>query len=138
MEATTGAQIKKFRIARKMTQAELAGKIGCATITIRQYENNSRTPGIVTMKKLAFALKCRIEDLMGLETFDTGEELMSRIKEIDESSGGESLTVIHTTDPRKFINFALDQMNEEGQVQVAKRAEEVLEVPKYRKSTPKD
>lgn len=105
MEATTGAQIKKFRIARKMTQAELAGKIGCATITIRQYENNSRTPGIVTMQKLAFALKCRIEDLMGLETFDTGEELMSRIKEIDESSGGESLTVIHTTDPRYSVLY---------------------------------
>ena len=58
------------------------------------------------MQKLAFALKCRIEDLMGLETFDTGEELMSRIKEIDESSGGDSLTVIHTTDPLSLIHIS--------------------------------
>lgn len=48
------------------------------------------------------------------------------------------MTVVHTTDPRKFIDFALDQMTEEGQTKVAERAAEVLEVPRYRKDAPKD
>lgn len=133
-----GEKIKAARIAAHMTQADLAKILGVAYQNIGQWESGKRNPKLDTIAKISKALNVRIEDLMGLETFDTGEELMSRIKEIDESSGGESLTVIHTTDPRKFINFALDQMNEEGQAQVAKRAEEVLEVPKYRKSTPKD
>ena len=138
MEANTGAQIKKYRTARKMTQSELASKVGCATITIRQYENNSRTPGLVTLQKLAFVLKCRIEDLVGIQTFDTGAEFDERWKELTKNANGESLTVVHTTDPRKFIDFALDQMTEEGQTKVAERAAEVLEVPRYRKDAPKD
>lgn len=138
MESSTGAQIKKYRTARKMTQSELASKVGCATITIRQYENNSRTPGLATLQKLAVALKCRIEDLVGIQTFDTGEEFDERWKELTKEANGESLTVIHTTDPRKFIDFALDQMTEEGQTKVAERAAEVLEVPRYRKDAPKD
>ncbi len=138
MESSTGAQIKKYRTARKMTQSELASKVGCATITIRQYENNSRTPGLVTMQKLAVALKCRIEDLVGIQTFDNGEEFDERWKELTKKANGETLTVIHTTDPRKFIDFALGQMTEEGQTKVAERAAEVLEVPRYRKDVPKD
>ena len=53
-------------------------------------------------------------------------------------SDGKTLKIIHVTDPIKFINHALDQMTEEGQAQVAQRAAEVLEVPRYRKDELKD
>ena len=72
MDVHVGKQIKKSRLERKMTQAELAEKVGCATITIRQYENGSREPGLAALQKIAFALGVRIEDLIEVETFDTG------------------------------------------------------------------
>lgn len=138
MDTRVGAQIKKYRIKSKLTQAELAEKVGCATITIRQYENSARTPGLVALQKIAYALKCSVEDLAGLETFDTGAEFDARWKELTKDANGESMKIIHTTDPRKFIDFALDQMNEEGKTKVAERAAEVLEVPKYRKDAPEE
>lgn len=95
-------------------------------------------PRIETIMKIASALGVRYEDIVGLETFDTGAEFDERWKELTKNANSENLTIIHTTDPRKFIDFALDQMTEEGQTKVAERAAEVLEVPRYRKDVPKD
>lgn len=100
-------------------------------------------PRIETIIKIAGALGVRIEDLTGLETFDTGADFDKRRKELlsqaqAAGNNADRLTIIHTKDPRKFIDFALDRMNEEGRAKVAERAAEVLEVPKYRKDAPKD
>ena len=133
-----GEKIKAARIAARMTQADLAKILGVAYQNIGQWESGKRNPKLDTIIKIAEALGVRIEDLMGLETFDTGAEFEERWKEVTRNTNGESLTVIHTTDPRKFINYALDQMTKEGQNNVAERAAEVLEVPRYRKGAPKD
>lgn len=97
-----------------------------------------RKPKTETIIKIACALGIRYDDLVGLETFDTGAEFDARWKELTKNANGESMKIIHTTDPRKFIDFALDQMNEEGKIKVAERAAEVLEVPKYRKDAPEE
>ena len=133
-----GEKIKAARIAARMTQADLAKILGVAYQNIGQWDSGKRNPKLDTIIKIAEALGVRIEDLMGLETFDTGAEFEERWKEVTRNTNGESLTVIHTTDPRKFINYALDQMTKEGQNKVAERAAEVLEVPRYRKGAPKD
>ena len=133
-----GEKIKAARIAARMTQADLAKILGVAYQNIGQWESGKRNPKLDTIIKISEALGVRIEDLMGLETFDTGAEFEERWKEVTRNTNGESLTVIHTTDPRKFINYALDQMTKEGQNKVAERAAEVLEVPRYRKGAPKD
>lgn len=133
-----GEKIRSARISANMTQAELAEKLGVAYQNIGQIESGKRKPKLETIVKIAYALGCRVEDLIGLETFDTGAEFDERWKELTKNANGESLTVVHTTDPRKFIDFALDQMTEEGQTKVAERAAEVLEVPRYRKDAPKD
>ena len=142
MESNIGPQIKKFRKAKKMTQEDLANLVGCATITIRQYENNSRTPNPKVLQKIAWALGCSMEDLIGVETFDTGEEFDARWEEFAkaarENPGGESLVVVYLTDPVKYINFALSRMNEAGLAKMAERAEELLEMPKYRKEQAKE
>lgn len=135
---TIGEKIKAARIAAHMTQADLANILGVAYQNIGQWESGKRNPKLDTMAKIACALGVRIEDLIEVETFDTGAEFDERWKALAGSANGESLTVVRTTDPRKFINHALDQMTEEGQIKVAERAAEVLEVPRYRKGTPKD
>lgn len=138
-----GEKIRSARISANMTQAELAEKLGVAYQNIGQIESGKRKPKLETIVKIAYALGCRVEDLIGLETFDTGAEFDKRRKELlsqaqDAGDSADRLTIIHTKDPRKFIDFALDQMNDEGRAKVAERAAEVLEVPKYRKDAPKD
>lgn len=133
-----GEKIKAARIAAHMTQADLAKILGVAYQNIGQWESGKRNPKLDTIIKIACALGIRYEDLVGLETFDTGAEFDARWKELTKDANGESMKIIHTTDPRKFIDFALDQMNEEGKTKVAERAAEVLEVPKYRKDAPEE
>lgn len=138
-----GEKIRSARISANMTQAELAEKLGVAYQNIGQIESGKRKPKLETIVKIAYAIGCRVEDLIGLETFDTGAEFDERRKELlsqAQAAGdrADRLTIIHIKDPRKFIDFALDQMNEKGRAKVAERAAEVLEVPKYRKDTPKD
>lgn len=133
-----GEKIKAARIAAHMTQADLAKILGVAYQNIGQWESGKRNPKLDTIIKIACALGIRYDDLVGLETFDTGAEFDTRWKELTKDANGESMKIIHTTDPRKFIDFALDQMNEEGKIKVAERAAEVLEVPKYRKDAPEE
>ena len=133
-----GEKIKAARIAAHMTQADLAKILGVAYQNIGQWESGKRNPKLDTIIKIACALGIRYEDLVGLETFDTGAEFDARWKALTKDANGESMKIIHTTDPRKFIDFALDQMNEEGKNKVAERAAEVLEVPKYRKDAPEE
>ena len=51
-----GKRIKERRRALKMTQKELAQKIGCAEITVRQYESGRNAPKVDTRIALAKAL----------------------------------------------------------------------------------
>ena len=134
---TIGERIREVRKSRGLTQKELGERLGLSYQSIAQWENDLRKPKSETILKIASALGVRYEDLVELETFNTGAEFDDRWKELTKSTSSDSLTVIHNTDPRKFINFALDQMNEEGRVKVAERAAEVLEVPRYRKDPPK-
>lgn len=136
-------KIRSIRRSLNMSQVELAEKSGVSVNSIRLCEGGKVQPRIETIIKIAGALGVRIEDLTGLETFDTGADFDKRRKELlsqAKAAGdrADRLTIIHTKDPRKFIDFALDQMNEEGRAKVAERAAEVLEVPKYRKDAPKD
>ena len=135
---TIGDRIREFRKSRGLTQKELGERLGLSYQAIAQWENNLRKPKTETIIKIACALGIRYEDLVGLETFDTGAVFDARWKELTKDANGESMKIIHTTDPRKFIDFALDQMNEEGKTKVAERAAEVLEVPKYRKDAPEE
>lgn len=135
---TIGERIREIRKSRGLTQRELGERLGLSYQSIAQWENDLRKPKSETILKIACALGVRYEDIVGLEAFDTGAEFDERWKELAKNANGESLTVIHTTDPRKFIDFALEQMTEEWQTKVAERAAEVLEVPRYRKDAPKD
>ena len=57
--------LQKMREKRKLTQAELAALSGVTQQAISKIENGDRTnPGVMTMEKLAVALKCSIYDLI--------------------------------------------------------------------------
>lgn len=70
-----GDKIKESRTALKLTQKELAEKVGLATITIRKYESNQRTPKYKTIQKLALALNVSPKNLLPSETHFYTQEI---------------------------------------------------------------
>lgn len=53
---TCGDKIKFYRTQQKLTQKQLAEKAMIATISIQQYESNTRNPKIETLQRIASAL----------------------------------------------------------------------------------
>ncbi|MCL2531548.1 MAG: helix-turn-helix domain-containing protein [Oscillospiraceae bacterium] len=52
-----GEKIKKFRLARELSQKQLAIMSGMSEPAVRNYELGNRTPSFKQLEKLAFALK---------------------------------------------------------------------------------
>ena len=63
----TGATIKKLRESRKMTQAELAEKLGVSSKTISKWETAKGLPDISLLQPLAQALGICVIELMNGE-----------------------------------------------------------------------
>lgn len=56
--------ISRQRIARGITQAQLAEAIGCLQKDISRYENGTYVPKPHMLAKIAKALECTMEDLI--------------------------------------------------------------------------
>lgn len=65
---STGELIKEARKKRKLTQKELATKMGVVQSYISQYENDCLSPGLDTLERFAAALDCSVVDLLPIET----------------------------------------------------------------------
>ena len=59
--------ITRMRLAKGLTQAQLAEIVGCRQVDISLWENGVRQPSAKSAIKLAHALNCRMEELYGLE-----------------------------------------------------------------------
>lgn len=58
-----GANIKKYRKKKKMSQEELAQKIGYERSTIAKWENGSLKPYAETLREISKVLDVSIENL---------------------------------------------------------------------------
>lgn len=94
---TIGERIRELRTQKGMTQKELGEKCNMADSAIRRYESNRGNPTIETLSRISKALNVRLDDLVGVEVFASGEafdkEWERRISQIQP--GGEQVTVIH-------------------------------------------
>lgn len=59
-----GEKLRAAREAAGMTQQELAEKIGVQQRDISRWENCRREPGVLTVKKMAQALGCSMDNLV--------------------------------------------------------------------------
>lgn len=57
-------RLKAVRQMNKLTQSEVAEKLGMRASTISQYEQNKRSPSVETLKKLAKLFNCKVDDLL--------------------------------------------------------------------------
>lgn len=58
-----GRRIRRIRVARGLSQAELGSKVGLTADRIQKYENGTRKPKYEMMKKLAIALEVDLSAL---------------------------------------------------------------------------
>lgn len=142
--STVGDKIRELRKWKSLTQQQLADASGVSVMSIRRYESGERKPSLYIVKSIADALEVRIEDIVGLETFDTGAEFKNRWKEITScsSEAGEQLEVAHRqngetviinyTNHDKLLNL-YDSLNPLGKSVAIERLEELAEIPKYQK-----
>jgi transcriptional regulator with XRE-family HTH domain len=72
---TVGEKIRVFRVAKGMTQQELADASGVAYQNISQYERGVRTPKMSMVRKIAAALSVRVYDLEQGEDIDSPDEV---------------------------------------------------------------
>lgn len=105
---TIGKRIKERRKELRMTQKTLAEKIGCAEITIRQYEGGTRSPSYAARELLAQALGVDAEYLTGESKYKNNDELQAEVtaKHIEADRVEDMLAdigVISKTDDGKYM-----------------------------------
>lgn len=59
-----GENIKKAREAAGLTQGELAEKLGTTQIAISRWENNNRTPNVITFGKMCSIIGASADELL--------------------------------------------------------------------------
>lgn len=57
------AKMKAARIAKGLSQAQLAEKVGCTQKDVSRWESGAHEPSIASLKKLAAALACKVDDI---------------------------------------------------------------------------
>ena len=58
-------KIQKYRIARRLTQENLAEKVDLSVSYISEIENGKKRPSLKTLEKIAAALEVSLVSLMG-------------------------------------------------------------------------
>lgn len=61
---TNNSKLAQLRIARGMTQTQLAEKVGCTQKDISRWEHGTRTPASKSLILLSQALGCSVDDLV--------------------------------------------------------------------------
>lgn len=59
-----GSNVKKYRLARKLSQRELALLAGISNSTVSDIERDAKPPSMKVLSKLAKALRCTEADLL--------------------------------------------------------------------------
>lgn len=58
------AKMKAARIAKGLSQAQLAEKVGCTQKDVSRWESGAHEPSIANLKKLAAALACKVDEII--------------------------------------------------------------------------
>jgi len=69
--ALFGARLREMRVARGLTQPDLAGRVGTSASNISDLERGIKVPTLTTIARLARALECNVTDLVKTLDFIT-------------------------------------------------------------------
>ena len=110
---TFGERLRTERLARNMTQNELAEKVGLRARSIYNYEKRIHYPYPEHMKKLADALEIPVERLLGGEDGDTAANweqvlFLERVKSEYGSRGAQEAKEVLARATALFAGGELD------------------------------
>ncbi len=115
-----GNQVRKWRQARKMTQAELEDRAGLSHNAVSRIECSSVSPKVETLERISKSLDISIEQLQfqtpptiiaekqkGYVTDDQVQELVVALEKIPEPKRGELLSTL-----LKLVKIAIGERDE--------------------------
>ena len=144
-------RIKEARKKAGLTQKELGERLGLSFQSIAQWENDLRRPKIDTVKRIATALDCSVEWLMGwdeielLRILQTGEGQPSdetrrsmefHLEHLMKRRQKEALQGAQIREETSLLMNLFSKLNTLGQQEAIKRVEELTEIPRYRAEPP--
>lgn len=83
--------LKRLRSKQKLTQEDLANKVGVSRATIAGYETKGKKPPYSTLIKIAKALNCSIDYLLGNDNSEDKHELNSLFTKITQRNDLQQL-----------------------------------------------
>jgi len=96
--AMLGTRVKELRIAKKMTQEQLAELVGCNTSHISNIENSYTKASLNVLLAIANKLDTSVDSLLAEQYQDSSDLLMKEIiesvKYLDVESKKKLLTII--------------------------------------------
>lgn len=158
----TGELIKQTRVTMRITQAELAKRLGVTPQAISQYERGIKNPKPATLKKIAAALGVEWYELISNSQDEQSEIAKEQMRqaigrvadiitkpckyEISDELIEDSLKKVTISIPTSYNSARLEKMikdygklNDDGQQVAVERVHELTEIPRYkRKSTPEE
>lgn len=119
-----GERMKQMRVRKNMTQDALAEAAGITKASVSNYERNQRQPQYPAVQAIANALGVSVSELF--EDADGKENAKDLVKERRVDNIRERRM--------KRIGAVFDRLSDEGQMELVRRAEELVFVPAYRLS----
>ena len=136
---TIGEVIKYKRTKKGLSQKELALMVGCAEITIRQYESGSREPKQSKLEKIAEALGTTpramhiIASLQGEEIAQTESDFVPIAFDRQGNIVRVPVTTVDNDNKRGELLKHFSALNETGKEKAVEHVEMLAKVPEYKK-----
>lgn len=120
---TVGEKIKMYRLAKGMTQQDVANVLGVSYQNISQYERGVRTPKMSMVRRIASALSVNAWDIAGVDP--SVEVDVTDYVPLEEAFTKEKR--------RNELVANFNRLNIAGQLKAVDAVADLAEVPKYRK-----
>jgi len=91
-----GDRLAQARKKRKISQEELAGKIGVHAPIIGRYERNQVKPSVEVAARIAEALSVSLDYLCGLSDQELNQELIKQINDLQALSADDQQHILKT------------------------------------------
>ena len=101
MEMTIGANIKRLRTAKNITQEQLSVAMNVTCAAVSKWERGETYPDITLLQPLAYFFEVTLDELMGYDQkkvqADIDETIALYRKHWKDSKGREIIMIIRTT-----------------------------------------
>ena len=124
-----GDKIRSIRLQKGLTQKEAAKKLGLTYSTYSNYENNNRTPKYSTLKQIAVGFDVSVDELIHSSFIAPMESDIEIAKEAERIIDELEKDTTRMLDVEILQNFR--KLNKCGQIEAAKRVQELTEIPRY-------